>query len=241
MFLAGPSRSKDQKSKVCRVSHLLLLSMNKFNKINNLSKWLSSVFFLSIALIVWLFFIENSDEKLLLWARYTARISFSYFIISFSASSLHYFFSNTFTELIRRDRRYIGLSFALAHTVHLVALTSFFIVMKENLGIVTLIGGGLGYVLVYAMALTSNDNAVKKLGLKQWKRIHWFGVNYIAVIFALTYVGKLLNGQLNGSDYDYLTFTLMVAIIFMVFILRLIYFLKSQTVTTSRLRSLLRN
>jgi hypothetical protein len=39
--------------------------------------------------------------------------------------------------------------------------------MKENPGIITLIGGGFGYVLVYAMALTSNDNAVKKLGLKR--------------------------------------------------------------------------
>ena len=212
---------------------MFLLSGNKVNKINNLSKWLSSVAFLSIALIVWLFFIENSDEKLLLWARYTARISFSYFIISFSASSLHYFFSNTFTEFIRRDRRYIGLSFALAHTVHLIALTSFFIVMKENLGIVTLIGGGLGYVLVYAMALTSNDNAVKKLGLKRWKKIHWFGANYIAVIFAFTYAGKLLNVQLNGSDYDYLTFALIVCTIFIVFILRTGHFLKSKNSTVS--------
>ena len=208
---------------------------------SNVLKWFSSVIVLNIILIVWLGFAENSNESLMLWARHTARISFAYFLLSFSASSLHYFFSNTLTKFIRHQRRYIGLSFALAHTIHLVALTSFFIVMEENPGIVTLIGGGLGYVLVYAMALTSNDNAVKKLGLKQWKRIHWFGVNYIAVIFALTYVGKLLNGQLNGSDYDYLTFTLMVAIIFMVFILRLIYFLKSQTVTTSRLRSLLRN
>ena len=208
---------------------------------SNVLKWFSSVIVFNIVLIVWLGFAENSNESLMLWARHTARISFAYFLLSFSASSLHYFFSNTLTKFIRHQRRYIGLSFALAHTIHLVALTSFFIVMEENPGIVTLIGGGLGYVAMYAMALTSNDNAVKKLGLKQWKRIHWFGVNYIAVIFALTYVGKLLNGQLNGSDYDYLTFTLMVAIIFMVFILRLIYFLKSQTVTTSRLRSLLRN
>ena len=193
---------------------------------SNALKWFSSVIVLNIILIVWLGFAENNNESLMLWARHTARISFAYFLLSFSASSLHYFFSNTLTKFIRHQRRYIGLSFALAHTIHLVALTSFFIVREESPGIVTLIGGGLGYVLVYAMALTSNDNAVKKLGLKQWKRIHWFGVNYIAVIFALTYVGKLLNGQLNGNDYDYLIFTLMVAIIFIVFILRIRYFLK---------------
>jgi DMSO/TMAO reductase YedYZ heme-binding membrane subunit len=195
---------------------------------SNVLKWFSSVIVFNIVLIVWLGFAENSNESLMLWARHTARISFAYFLLSFSASSLHYFFSNTLTKFIRHQRRYIGLSFALAHTIHLVALTSFFIVMEENPGIVTLIGGGLGYVLVYAMALTSNDNAVKKLGLKRWKQIHWFGANYIAVIFAFTYVGKLLDGQPNGSDYDYLTFTLMVGVIFMVFILRLIYFLKSK-------------
>ena len=211
-----------------RVNPLQLLSGNKSNIINNLRKWLFSVVFLSIALIVWLFFIENSDEKLLLWARYTARISFSYFIISFSASSLHYFFSNTLTKFIRHDRRYIGLSFALAHTIHLVALTSFFIAINENPGIVVIIGGGLGYVAIYAMALTSNDNAVKKLGFKRWKQIHWFGANYIAVIFALIYVGKLVDGPPNGSDYGYLAFTLIVGIIFMVFILKLINFTKSK-------------
>ena len=195
---------------------------------SNVLKWFSSVIVFNIVLIVWLGFVENSNESLMLWARHTARISFAYFLLSFSASSLHYFFSNTLTKFIRHQRRYIGLSFALAHTIHLVALTSFFIVMKENPGIVTLIGGGVGYVLVYAMALTSNDNAVKKLGLKRWKKIHWFGANYIAVIFAFTYVGKLLDGQPNGSDYDYLTFTLMVGMIFMVFILRIGYFLKSK-------------
>ena len=200
---------------------------------SNVLKWFSSVLVLNIVLIVWLGFAENSNESLMLWARHTARISFAYFLLSFSASSLHYFFSNTLTKFIRHQRRYIGLSFALAHTIHLVALTSFFIVMEENPGIVTLIGGGLGYVLVYAMALTSNDNAVKKLGLKRWKQIHWFGANYIAVIFAFTYVGKLLNGQLNGSDYDYLTFALIVGTIFIVFILRTGHFLKSKNSTVS--------
>ena len=198
---------------------------------SNVLKWFSSVIVFNIVLIVWLGFFENSNESLMLWARHTARISFAYFLLSFSASSLHYFFSNTLTKFIRHQRRYIGLSFALAHTIHLVALTSFFIVMEENPGIVTLIGGGLGYVLVYAMALTSNDNAVKKLGLKRWKQIHWFGTNYIAVIFAFTYVGKLLNGQLNGSDYDYLTFSLIVGTIFIIFILKIGYFLKSKNST----------
>ena len=92
---------------------------------SNVLKWFSSVIVLNIVLIVWLGFAENSNENLMLWARHTARISFAYFLLSFSVSSLHYFFSNTLTKFIRHQRRYIGLSFALAHTIHLVALTSF--------------------------------------------------------------------------------------------------------------------
>ena len=138
------------------------------------------------------------------------------------------FFSNTLTKFIRNQRRYIGLSFALAHTIHLVALSSFFIVEGENPSIVSLIGGGLGYVAMYVMALTSSDRAVKKLGLKRWKKLHWFGANYIAVNFKFSYAGKLLKGQSSGSDYDHLTFALIVGTIFMVFILRIVHFLKSK-------------
>jgi hypothetical protein len=49
------------------------------------------------------------------------------------------------------------------------------------------------------------------------------GANYIAVIFVLTHVGRLLEGQLNESEPG-----LLVGIILMVFVLRAIHFLKSK-------------
>ena len=105
------------------------------NKINNLEKWFLFVLAISITLIVWLFLVDSTDDKTLLWARYTARISFFFFTVSFLASSIHYFLSNSLTSFIRNNRRHIGLSFALAHTIHLVALTSFFV--TANLTIAT--------------------------------------------------------------------------------------------------------
>ena len=137
------------------------------NKINNLTKWLIFVLAINVTLIVWLFLVDSTDDKTLLWARYTARISFFFFTVSFVASSIHYFLSNSLTSFILNNRGYLGLSFALAHTIHLVALTSYFVTTNQNPDIVTVLGGGLAYLAMYIMAFTSNDNAVRKIGFNR--------------------------------------------------------------------------
>ena len=193
------------------------------NLVYDFSRWLLFVVFLNIILIVCLLFIESSDEKILLWARYTARISFFFFIISFSASSMCTLFSNRFTRFVRNQRRYIGLSFALAHTVHLIALTTFFITSSLPPDIFTLVTGGLGYAVMYLMAVTSNDKAVKKLGFRRWKLLHKFGVNYIAIIFTVTYFGKLVREKFVSIE-----FSLLLSIVFFAFLLRMLNFLRTR-------------
>ena len=131
----------------------------------------------------------------MLWARYA---------VSFLASSIHYFLSNSLTNFIRNNRRHIGLSFALAHTIHLVALTSFFVTTNQNPDIVTVLGGGLAYLAMYIMAFTSNDNAVRKIGFKRWKLIHKLGANYIAFIFAFTYLGRLTKEEFSSVEFNLL-------------------------------------
>ena len=192
------------------------------DKSKHLHGWLFSVVLFNIFLVGWLFFVENSDEQLRLWAIYTALISFFYFVLSFSAGSLFSFFPNSVTTFIRQGRRYIGLSFALGHTFHLVAIVSFYIVMQERPSIIQVIGGGLGYLAIYVMAVTSNDWAVKKLGFKRWKKIHWFGANYIAIVFIYSYFYTLLAGQLK------LTSVLLGCIIVLCFVLRLVHFFRSK-------------
>ena len=64
------------------------------------------------------------------------------------------------------NRRYFGLSFSISHSVHLVALIYFFYTSNEDPGTVSIIGGGLGYLLMYAMTLTSTDAMVKRIGIK---------------------------------------------------------------------------
>ena len=192
------------------------------DKSKHLHGWLFSVVLFNILLVGWLFFVENSDEQLRLWVIYTALISFFYFVLSFSAGSLYSISPNSVTTFIRQDRRYIGLSFALGHTFHLAAIVPFYIVMQERPSIVQVVGGGLGYLTIYVMAVTSNDWAVKKLGFKRWKQIHWFGANYIAIIFIYSYFYTLFAGQFK------LTSVLLGCIIVLCFILKVANFFRSK-------------
>ena len=190
--------------------------------------WLLAATTLSITLMLCLFLMETAEDKSLLWARYTARISFFFFLISFIAGSIHYFFSNAFTRSIKSNRRYIGLSFALTHTIHLVALISFFVSINQNPDTDTLAGGGLAYLTMYIMALTSNDNAVRKIGFKRWKLIHKVGANYIAFIFAFTYLGRVTREEFSSVEYN-----LLFSIIIGAFLLRALHYFHAKKKETS--------
>ena len=163
------------------------------------------------------------------WEQYPLRmkvIQLSLFSLEghfFLASSIHYFLSNSLTNFIRNNRRHIGLSFALAHTIHLVALTSFFVTTNQNPDIVTVLGGGLAYLAMYIMAFTSNDNAVRKIGFKRWKLIHKLGANYIAFIFMFTYLGRLTKGEFSSVEFN-----LLFSIIIGVFALRVLHFFRKK-------------
>jgi hypothetical protein len=61
------------------------------------------------------------------------------------------------------------------------------------------LGGGLGYVFILLMSLTSNDYAVKVLGIKQWKILHSVGTYYLWFIFFFTYLGNAAHHPLYFS------------------------------------------
>jgi DMSO/TMAO reductase YedYZ heme-binding membrane subunit len=131
------------------------------------------------------------SEGFLHFTRYTARLAFLIFLIAFSAGALAQLFPSDGTRWLRRNRRYVGLSFALAHFIHLFALTGFFLSIGEAPGMVTIIGGGLAYVFVALMALTSNDWSQRTLGPVLWRRLHLAGSYYIWLIFMRSYLARL--------------------------------------------------
>ena len=122
-------------------------------------------------------------------ARYTARASFFLFVTVYLIAPLSQVFPAL--GLLKRERRGLGLAFAGAHYVHLMALIAFFLASGQTPAFLTVALGGFAYVLIGLMALTSNDAAVRTLGPANWRRLHTFGLHYVWFIFAATYVRRI--------------------------------------------------
>lgn len=135
--------------------------------------------------------IGGGEEHWTYAARYTARAGFPFLIVTYSASSLVKLWPNETTKNLLRNRKWWGLAFATAHTVHLYALIH---VLQENPRPLSgLIPGAFVYLVLYAMVLTSFPWAYKALG-KWWKRLHTFGIHLLWVVFVLFSGGKAVRG-----------------------------------------------
>lgn len=123
-------------------------------------------------------------------ARYTARVSAGLFLLVFLMAPLARSPAAPAVRPLLPNRRYWGLSFALAHAIHLGALITFFQVSGQAPPLPTLIVGGVGYMLVAFMALTSTDRARAAMG-RSWTRLHTFGLYYVWFVFTITYALRI--------------------------------------------------
>lgn len=138
----------------------------------------------------------DAAERAGLAARWTARAALPLFLVAFLASALVRRWPGDVTRALLRRRRQWGLGFALAHTIHLAALAVNVIVYAPGRTWQSLIGGGLAYAMIFAMALTSTDGWQRQLG-RWWRRLHLFGIYYIWFIFTASYAGRAF-----GDDPD---------------------------------------
>ena len=131
----------------------------------------------------------DAAERAGLAARWTARAALPLFLVAFLASTLVRRWPGGITRALLRRRRQWGLGFALARTIHLVALAVNVIVYAPGRTWQSLIGGGLAYVMIYIMALTSTDGWQRRLG-RWWWLLHTVGIYYIWFIFTASYAGR---------------------------------------------------
>jgi sulfoxide reductase heme-binding subunit YedZ len=143
---------------------------------------------------------DGSHGVAALAARLTARISALWFLLAFSAGPLARLVSAEWVRELKRERRGIGLGFFAAHTVHLGAI-ALVVSRGEEMNAVAAIGGGLAYALMFAMAATSNDRAVAWLGARRWQRLHTIGIWYLWLIFAQSYIGRLVMPDPNPAHW----------------------------------------
>lgn len=135
----------------------------------------------------------DAAEQALLAARWTARAALPLFLVAFLASALLDRWPGRVTRALRRRRRQWGLGFALAHTIHLAALTINLAYFRPR-PFESLIGGGIVYLFILAMALTSNDRMQRGLG-RGWIWLHRIGVYAIWGAFFAAYAGRVISAD----------------------------------------------
>jgi len=141
----------------------------------------------------------SGEEGLRVLTRATARVALAIFAIVYAASSLRCLWRVPFTGWLLRNRRHLGLSFAVAHAFHAVAVLSLAAALGEAFEYdpLSLAFGGAAYGFVAALAATSSDRAVAALGPARWRRLHRAGVHYVWLVFAATEVPAALSSPLH--------------------------------------------
>lgn len=143
----------------------------------------------------------SGEESLRLAIRTTARTTLVFFLATFVASSLRRLWRSPLSRWLLANRRYLGVTAAVSHALHVGLLGALgaqypdpFLV--ETPAFVFVAGGGASLFL-FAMALTSSDAAVRRLGVR-WKWLHRIGAWYVWGVFAFDYVLAVTRGPLYG-------------------------------------------
>jgi sulfoxide reductase heme-binding subunit YedZ len=124
--------------------------------------------------------------------RTSAQTSFVLFTGAFSASALCAIWPNRLTRWMLRNRRYLGVSFAVSHFIHLIAIIALALRLGDQFKLdpATLVGGGVAYVFIAAMTATSFDRIAAWIGPRAWRRLHTTGGYYIWFIFFISYAPR---------------------------------------------------
>jgi sulfoxide reductase heme-binding subunit YedZ len=145
-----------------------------------------------LALSVWIAAMRGFEvDGVRMVIRFTARTSLLFFCLAFSAAALARLWPNAWTRWQRRNRRYLGVTFAASHGIHAVAIAAFAVMDPAGYAaatsIVSYIFGGIGYAFIIAMTATSLDRTAKALGASAWRRLHLIGGYYLLFQFMVSF------------------------------------------------------
>lgn len=127
----------------------------------------------------------------------TARITFVFFLGAFTGNALRDLWPCKFSLWLSRQRDLFLIAMAASHTLHLAAIIAFFqVVGWSKLKMVTLLGGGLVYLLIYALAANAITRLSKREGIYLIGSLKFEAISLylIWLIFALAFVPRLVSG-----------------------------------------------
>ena len=161
-----------------------------------------------IGLIVYHGWTEAANRAIIQW---TARVSFVCFCLAFAANGLHQVGKNSLSFWVLMNRKHLGISFGISHYVHLIALVLpqyIFHPVFTKADTSSLMAGGMAYVFLTLMFLTSFERFASYLTKKQWKWLHVIGGAWIWVIFMSSYLKRALTEPVH---WGYVLILLLVA------------------------------
>lgn len=127
--------------------------------------------------------------------RVTARTSVALFLAAFVASACAALLPSPMSKWLLRNRRALGVSFAVSMGVHGALIVALWQTHRESFVASvtpsTVFGGGVGFVLIALMAATSFDRTAALLGRRAWKVLHTVGMYYLWIVFAFSYLGRV--------------------------------------------------
>jgi DMSO/TMAO reductase YedYZ heme-binding membrane subunit len=123
--------------------------------------------------------------------RFTARTSLLFLCLAFSATALARLWPNAWTRWQRRNRRYLGVTFAASHGIHAIAIAWFAMMDPAGYAAATsfasYIFGGIGYAFIVAMAATSFNRTAAAIGPRAWRALHLTGGYYLCFQFMVSF------------------------------------------------------
>jgi len=135
----------------------------------------------------------TGDRGLHLAIRTSAQTSFVLFTSAFIAAALQRTWPMPLSRWLLANRRYLGISFAVSHFIHLGFIVALVRTSAEFvLNPLTVVVGGGAYVFIAAMTATSFDRTAAWLGARAWRRLHTIGIYYIWTVFFVTYLPRAL-------------------------------------------------
>ncbi len=145
-----------------------------------------------VALSVWIAGMRQFEvDGVRMVIRFTARTSLLFFCLAFSAAALARLWPNAWTRWQRRNRRYLGVTFAASHGIHAAAIVCFAIMDPAAYAAATnaasYIFGGVGYAFIIAMAATSFDRTAAAIGPRGWRILHLTGGYYLLFQFTVSF------------------------------------------------------
>ena len=188
---------------------------------------LYSALFVGMASAFHIYLHGTDEEAVRLLIRWTAKTAAVFFAGAFVASSVHYILKNKFSASWLALRPQLGLIFTVFHSYHLLFLIFLQLMIHPVFSLaksISLLGGGMAYVFMYSMAITTFPIVKNRMTPQRWKMLHTIGGYWIWFIFIRSYFKNVIN-----KEQYYVLFALFV----LVLLLRLIQVIQTRRRTTS--------